>query len=157
MLPHFPENSGSPSKSSLRVRLKLVVAGASQPVQAQLVARRHIHRVRSADGVHGEVDRNVVLRRLLDCLGPSTTRISRLPVASSRYHVQSNCGRHALEEPEHTEKIQGETKGLARSAALNAAWPWCFYAQLKSRYIPKNYRHQQFIESVRSGECPAPR
>ncbi|CAE7925935.1 unnamed protein product [Symbiodinium sp. KB8] len=42
-----------------------------------------------------------------------------------------------IQEPEHTKKIVGETKGLAR-------------------YIPKNYRHQQFIESVRSGEYLGP-
>mmetsp|Transcript_18755 Transcript_18755/g.43802 ORF Transcript_18755/g.43802 Transcript_18755/m.43802 type:complete len:230 (-) Transcript_18755:85-774(-) len=38
-----------------------------------------------------------------------------------------------IQEPEHTSKISGHTQGPAR-------------------YIPKNYKHQQFIESVRTGE-----
>ncbi|CAJ1431177.1 unnamed protein product [Effrenium voratum] len=38
-----------------------------------------------------------------------------------------------VQEMEHTVKIDGQPNGVAR-------------------YIPKNYRHQQFIESIRSGE-----
>ena len=60
-----------------------------------------------------------------------------------------------FKEPEHTKKIVGETKGLARSA-LERHFDTLQSLQSASRYIPKNYRHQQFIESVRSGECSAP-
>eukprot|EP00930_Biecheleria_cincta_P062047 TRINITY_DN4755_c0_g1_i2.p2 TRINITY_DN4755_c0_g1~~TRINITY_DN4755_c0_g1_i2.p2 ORF type:complete len:231 (+),score=34.50 TRINITY_DN4755_c0_g1_i2:76-768(+) len=42
-----------------------------------------------------------------------------------------------IQEPENVVKIKGEPKGLAR-------------------HIPKNFRHQQFIESIRTGEYLGP-
>eukprot|EP00434_Breviolum_minutum_P021401 symbB.v1.2.018884.t1/scaffold1500.1/size115144/8 len=66
--------------------------------------------------------------RALQIARRSLHRAPGLPYKIYQPHVQ---------EPEHTIKIQGQPTGLAR-------------------YIPKHFRHQQFIESTRSGEFCGP-
>eukprot|EP00435_Cladocopium_sp_Y103_P040535 s1169_g11.t1 len=62
--------------------------------------------------------------RALQLARRSLHRAPGLPWKIYQPHVQ---------EPEHTIKIQGQPTGVAR-------------------YIPKHFRHQQYIESIRSGE-----
>ncbi|CAJ1407824.1 unnamed protein product [Effrenium voratum] len=52
---------------------------------------------------------------------------------------------------EHTVKIDGQPNGVARQACSPVRVIPHVHT-LIGRYIPKNYRHQQFIESIRSGE-----